>query len=285
MGEIIDGKSISKDVNKATADAVKKLKEKGITPKLTVLMVGDNPASAVYVKNKEKAAGKIGIESIVEKYPEDASQKQILKRISELNADRLNHGILVQLPLPARFDEYGVLLSIDPEKDVDGFHPVNIGKLVTGQECLKPCTPSGIIHLIESTGMDIGGKDAVVVGRSNIVGKPVALMLLQRHATVTICHSKTIDLPEKIRSADIVVAAIGKPEFIRGDWIKPGATVIDVGINRASDGSIVGDVQYKVALQNAAFITPVPGGVGPMTISMLMQNTVTAARNQSGLTI
>lgn len=278
MGEIIDGKAISKELNRALKADVENLKKNGITPRLTVLLVGEDPASAIYVKNKEKAAGKVGIESVIDRYPADMPEDDILMRIRELNNDPLNHGILVQLPLPKNFNEEKILLSIDPKKDVDGFHPINIGKLVAKQPCLKPCTPSGILNLIESTGIEIAGKDAVIVGRSNIVGKPVALMLLHKHATVTICHSKTVDLPEKIRSADILVAAIGRPEFVRGDWIKPGAVVIDVGINRTENG-LKGDVQYDIAKEKAAYITPVPGGVGPMTIAMLMRNTVEAARN------
>lgn len=279
MGSILDGKAASKEVRKLLKKDVSALKNKGISPKLTVLLVGNNPASSVYVKNKEKAAAKIGIESAVEKFPADTPEETLLERIKELNEDRFNHGILVQLPLPKTYDEQKILLSISHGKDVDGFHPINIGKLLTGADCLKPCTPSGIIHLIESAGINIAGKDAVVVGRSNIVGKPLSLMLLQEDATVTICHSKTADLAKKVGDADILVAAVGKPEFIRGEWIKPGATVIDVGINRLEDGSLKGDVEFDIAKEKAAFITPVPGGVGPMTIAMLMKNTVKAAKN------
>jgi methylenetetrahydrofolate dehydrogenase (NADP+)/methenyltetrahydrofolate cyclohydrolase len=281
MGEKIDGKAISKKLLEAFKNDVADLAKNGINPKLTVILVGNHPESAIYVKYKEKAAHKVGVKSIIETYPEDVTQETILKRISELNSDKTNHGILVQLPLPKSFNEEKILLAIDPKKDVDGFHPVNTGKLVAGSECLKPCTPSGVLELIESTGIDIAGKDAVVVGRSNIVGKPIALMLLQKHATVTICHSRTKDLQEKIRNADIVVAAIGRPEFIKGAWIKPGAVVIDVGINRLEDGSIKGDVQFDIAKERAAFITPVPGGVGPMTIAMLMKNTIEAAKTEN----
>lgn len=279
MGEDIDGKAIAKELNRALKSGVEGLKSAGITPRLTVILIGDDPASTIYVKNKEKAARGLGIESVVDRFPADISEEDLLLRIRELNVEPNNHGILVQLPLPKHLNEGKILFTIDPQKDVDGFHPVNLGKLVANQPCLRPCTPSGIIHLIESTGTDIAGKDAVVVGRSNIVGKPVSLMLLHRHATVTICHSKTLDLPEKIRSADILIAAIGRPEFIRGDWIKPGSVVIDVGINRAPNGELKGDVQYEAAKKKAAYITPVPGGVGPMTIAMLMRNTVEAAKN------
>ena len=198
-----------------------------------------------------------------------------------MNNDQLNHGILVQLPLPKHIDENRILLAIKPEKDVDGFHPINLGKLVTNAPCLKACTPSGVMHLIESTGVDITGKDAVIVGRSNIVGKPVALLLLHKNATVTICHSKTNDLSDKIKKADILIAAIGRPKFVKGDWIKKGSIVIDVGINRLKYGSLCCDVEYDQAIEKAAYITPVPGGVGPMTIAMLMKNTVAAAKMQN----
>lgn len=280
MGGIIDGRALSDTLNKELELRVRRLKVMGIIPKLAVILAGDNAASVVYVKNKEKSAKKIGILSEVERYPV-ATEEEILKRIEWLNKDASTHGILVQLPLPEQIDENKVLLAIDPQKDVDGFHPINIGKLVTNQECLKPCTPSGIIHLIKSTGIEIKGKNAVVIGRSNIVGKPVALMLLNEHATVTICHSRTADLQEIVRCADILVAAIGRPEFIRGDWVKPGSIVIDVGINRKDDGTLTGDVQFESAKKRAAFITPVPGGVGPMTISMLMMNTICAAEAAS----
>jgi len=278
MGQMIDGKSLAKELRSNLKSEVEELKTRGIFPKLTVLLVGENPASEVYVRNKQRAAKRIGIESQLLRYPASATQAEILNKIKELNEDSTNHGILVQLPLPKSFDESAVLLAIDTEKDVDGFHPINVGKLVAGQDCLMPCTPSGVIALIESTGTDITGKNAVIVGRSNIVGKPVAMMLMHKHATVTVCHSRTIDLPGKVADADIVIAAIGRAKFIRGEWIKPGAVVIDVGINHLDDGSLCGDVEYDVALERASHITPVPGGVGPMTIAMLMKNTVTAAQ-------
>ncbi len=278
MGEMINGKSLAKEIRSNLKNEVKELKTHGISPKLTVILVGEDAASEVYVRNKERAANKIGIESQLLRYPADTTQTEILNKINELNADPTNHGILVQLPLPKSFNEGEVLLAIDPEKDVDGFHPISVGKLVAGQDCLMPCTPSGVIALIESTGTDITGKNAVIVGRSNIVGKPVAMMLMHKHATVTVCHSRTVDLPGKVADADIVIAAIGRPKFIQGDWIKSGAIVIDVGINRLDDGSLCGDVDYDTALERASYITPVPGGVGPMTIAMLMKNTVTAAR-------
>lgn len=282
MGVKIDGKAISKELRKYLKTEVEELKKADITPKLTVLLVGDNAASKVYVKNKEKAAAKIGIESVVKRLSESISEEALLQKIDSLNSDTTNHGILVQLPLPHHINAGKILLAINPEKDVDGFHPVNIGKLVIGGECLKPCTPSGIIHLIESTGIDIAGKNAVVVGRSNIVGKPVAIMLLEKNATVTICHSKTKDLPYQVGRADILVAAIGKSEIIKGEWIKKGAIVIDVGTNMDVDGKLKGDVEYDSAIERAAFITPVPGGVGPMTIAMLMKNTIEAAKNVRG---
>lgn len=283
MGEIINGKKIAKELGGSLKTEVDGLIKEGVHPKLTVLLVGEDPASNVYVRNKERSAKRVGILSAVERYPENLPQEDLLKRITELNSDKANHGILVQLPLPGNFDEEKTLLSIDPEKDVDGFHPINIGRLVAGQKCIAPCTPSGIIHLIESCGRDITGLNAVVVGRSNIVGKPASAMLLKKNATVTVCHSKTVDLPSVVSSADILVAAIGSPEFIKGDWVKPGSIVIDVGMNRKEDGSLVGDVEFDLAKDKAAFITPVPGGVGPMTIAMLLRNTVTAAKRQNNI--
>lgn len=282
MNKIIDGKALAKEFNEHLSAEVAGLKKAGITPRITVIIIGNDPASEVYVKNKEHAAKKAGIKSIVERYGQDTTEGDILKRINELNKDGLNHGILIQLPLPKNYDLDKLLTAIDPAKDVDGFHPVNMGRLLAGQGCLRPCTPNGIIHLIESTGVDITGKAAVVVGRSNIVGKPVAIMLLEKNATVTIAHSRTKRLDSIIGGADIVVAAIGRPEFIKGDWIKKGAIVIDVGINKLEDGRMVGDVEFDSAKKRAGFITPVPGGVGPMTISMLLRNTVDATKKQIG---
>ena len=245
---------------------------------MAVILVGDDPASRVYVNNKKKACAEVGIYSREYALPKETTQEELLNLIRELNQDPEIHGILVQLPLPDHLDERQVLETISPDKDVDGFHPVNVGRLVTGQPCLKPCTPAGIIELIDRTGIELKGKEAVVVGRSNIVGKPVALLLLARHATVTICHSRTERIDEVCRRADVLVAAVGRPEMITGDWVKPGAVVIDVGINRVEKG-LVGDVEFDTAKEKAGYITPVPGGVGPMTIAMLMKNTVEAARS------
>ena len=245
------------------------------------MLVGDNPASLVYVKAKGKAGDEVSINSFQRTLHKEITQKELLWQISELNNDPKVHGILVQLPLPEHLDEELILEAISPEKDVDGFHPMNTGRLVINKPLFQPCTPLGIIKLIENTGVDISGKEAVVVGRSNIVGKPVAFMLLHRNATVTICHSRTQNLREKIGRADILIAAIGKPAAIKGEWIKQGAIVIDVGINRLDGGKLVGDVEFDGAFKKASFITPVPGGVGPMTIAMLLYNTVAAAKRQS----
>ncbi|MGE5590248.1 MAG: bifunctional 5,10-methylenetetrahydrofolate dehydrogenase/5,10-methenyltetrahydrofolate cyclohydrolase, partial [Bacillota bacterium] len=229
-----------------------------------------------YVRNKEKAATTIGMNSKVIRLPASTSQEDLLGLIAKLNADPTVHGILVQLPLPDHINEEAIVLAIDPDKDVDGFHPINVGRLHTGQRGLIPCTPAGILVLLDRTGIELKGRNAVVVGRSNIVGKPAAMLLLSRHATVTICHSRTADLAGEVRRADVVVAAVGKARLIKGDWIKPGAAVIDVGTNRVDD-KLVGDVDYESASQVAGYITPVPGGVGPMTIAMLMKNALTAA--------
>lgn len=277
MAQIIDGKALALALRERIAQDVARLKSKGVTPGLAVILVGANPASQVYVKNKRAACAKAGIGAFDHDLPDTTSEEEILRLLAKLNADPAIHGILVQLPLPAHINERKVLESIDPAKDVDGFHPITIGRLVTGEACLKACTPAGIIALIDSTGIDFKGKNAVVVGRSNIVGKPVAIMLLERHATVTMCHSRTKDLAGEISRADILVAAIGRPNFVQGSWIKPGAVVIDVGINRLPDGTLAGDVDFDAAKERAGFITPVPGGVGPMTIAMLLKNTVEAA--------
>lgn len=275
---IIDGKKLAQEIREGVAREVKNLAERGIAPGLAVVMVGDNPASQSYVKRKRKACEKAGIASFTHDFPENTTTKRLLKLIHELNVDKRVHGILVQLPLPAHIDEATIISAVDPAKDVDGFHPINAGKFFIGEPCLKPCTPSGVAKLIDELGGEIRGKHAVVIGRSNIVGKPVALMLLERHATVTICHSRTENLPDEVRRGDIVVAALGKPRFIQGDWIKEGAIVIDVGINRLDDGTLVGDVDFEAAKNRASAITPVPGGVGPMTIAMLLSNTIKATR-------
>ncbi len=274
---IIDGKAMALSIRAELAQQALRLASKGVKPGLAVVLVGTDPASQVYVKMKRKACAEAGIESLAHDLAGDASEKTLLELIARLNADGAVHGILVQLPLPKHIDEKKVLLAIDPAKDVDGFHPVNVGLLALGEPCFAPCTPAGIIALIESTGKKIEGASAVVLGRSNIVGKPVAAMLIKRNATVTVCHSKTADLAGEVGRADILVAAIGRPGFVKGPWIKPGAVVIDVGINRLPDGKLAGDVDFKGAVERASAITPVPGGVGPMTIAMLLKNTVEAA--------
>lgn len=279
---IIDGKEIAARVRAELKSEILALKEEsGIVPGLTVVLVGENQASQLYVRNKVKACGEVGIRSDRHALPESTTQEELLRLIRDLNASRDVHGILVQLPLPKQINEETILEEISPRKDVDGFHPYNIGRLMIGNPVLQPCTPYGVMHLIDSTGMELSGKDAVVIGRSNIVGKPMSMMLLRRNATVTICHSKTRDLPERVRSADVVVAAVGRAEFVRGDWIKEGAVVVDVGINRTSEGKLVGDVDFEGASRRAGFITPVPGGVGPMTIAMLLKNTVEAAKRSA----
>ncbi len=282
---MINGKKIAAETLSALKEEVNALKSAhGFTPGLAVVLVGENPASKIYVRAKTAACIEAGLRSFQHLLSEDAKQEDILGLVRDLNESKDVHGILVQMPLPPGINTAAIIEAISPDKDVDGFHPCNMGRLMAGTPGFQPCTPMGIMRLIEHTGTDISGKNAVVVGRSNIVGKPIALMLLARSATVTICHSKTTDIRESISRADIVVAALGKPEFIKGDWIKQGAVVIDVGINRLKDGRLVGDVEFDGASRRASFITPVPGGVGPMTIAMLLQNTVTAAKLQAGIT-
>lgn len=275
---IIDGKSIAKELRESLAPRVAALKEQGITPGLTVIVVGDDPASAIYVRNKERACVKLGMNSQVLRFPAETTQEEILNTVRLLNQDDGVHGILVQLPLPRHIDEQAVLRAIDPDKDVDGFHAMNAGRLMNGEPGFVACTPKGVMRLLEVSGVELDGKNAVVVGRSNIVGKPMALLLLQKNCTVTIAHSHTKDLTAVTRSADILVVAVGRAGFITGDMIKPGAAVMDVGINRV-DGKVVGDVDFESAKEVASCITPVPGGVGAMTIAMLMENTVEAAEN------
>jgi methylenetetrahydrofolate dehydrogenase (NADP+)/methenyltetrahydrofolate cyclohydrolase len=270
--EIIDGKKIASGIREELTARISRL-SRDRTPGLAVVLVGDDPASAVYVRQKEKICAEIGVNSFMHRLPETTEQSDLLALIDRLNKSPEVHGILVQLPLPASVNTEEVISSIRPEKDVDGFHALNVGKLWTGGDAVVPCTPKGIMMLIDSTGVDLKGKEAVVIGRSGIVGKPTAALLLSRHCTVTICHSRTKDLPEVARRADILVAAIGKPNFVTGDMIKPGAIVIDVGINRV-DGKLVGDVDFSAARERASWITPVPGGVGPMTIAALMMNAV-----------
>ena len=286
--KIIDGKMIAAELRGKVADAVHRLaRDRGIVPGLAVVLVGSNPASLIYVGSKKKMTISGGMKSFDHSLPEHTSEAELLKLIERLNADPSVSGILVQLPLPKHIDAQKVLYAIDPAKDVDGFHPVNVGRLATGLPALVPCTPLGCILLAKSVLPSLEGLDAVVVGRSNIVGKPVAQLLLAENATVTICHSRTRDLAGVCRRADLLIAAIGKPEFVRGDWTKPGATVIDVGINRVpgegGKSRIIGDVAFAEAAKVAGAITPVPGGVGPMTIACLLLNTLTAACAQRGL--
>lgn len=283
MSRIIDGREIAAQVRAEIKSEVSLLKEKtGMTPGLAVVLVGDDPASRVYVRNKGKACEEVGIRSFQHTLPADTGQEDLLALIKKLNGSKEVHGILVQLPLPPHIDEETVLEAVSPQKDVDGFHPYNVGRLTIGRPLLQPCTPYGVMRMLESIGVDLTGKEAVVVGRSNIVGKPMALMLLHRNATVTICHSRTRDIAQKVKAADILVAAVGRAGFVKGEWVKDGAVVIDVGINRTADGKLAGDVEFEGASKRASFITPVPGGVGPMTIAMLLKNTVEAARMASG---
>lgn len=281
--KIIDGKALAAAVKQEAAQQVAQLKEKGITPCLAVVLVGEDPASQVYVRGKINDCAQCGIESRSIRLPEDVTQAELLAQVKQLAEDASVHGILVQLPLPAQIDEKTVIDAIPPEKDVDGFSPVNVGRMQIGEPCYLPCTPAGCIRMIESTGMEIAGKHAVVIGRSNIVGKPAAMLLLAKNATVTICHSRTQNLKELCASADILVAAVGRAGFVTGEMVKPGAVVIDVGINRGADGKLHGDVDFDAAAEKAAWITPVPGGVGPMTRAMLMLNTVEAARRAAGV--
>jgi methylenetetrahydrofolate dehydrogenase (NADP+)/methenyltetrahydrofolate cyclohydrolase len=280
--QIIDGKALALKLREGIAQEVRVLEtDTGMKPGLAAVLVGDDPASAVYVRNKKIACEKAGIYPQEHLLPDSTTQEALLSLIQQLNADPKIHGILVQLPLPAHIDSQVILQAVSPEKDVDGFHPVNVGRLVAGDPVFVPCTPKGVIHMIDSTGIDITGKRAVVIGRSNIVGKPIAMLLLHRHATVTICHSRTKDLPSVVREADIVIAAIGKPAFVTQDMVKEGAVVIDVGINRLANGKLVGDVDFDRVKEQASWITPVPGGVGPMTIAMLLQNTLESAKRFS----
>ena len=276
--QLIDGKKISQQRIEAVAQAVKARQEKGLhTPCLAVVLVGDDPASAVYVRNKKLACQKSGIESRSYELPSETTQDDLLKLVDELNGDPAVDGILVQLPLPAHIDSQAVLERIEPHKDVDGFHPYNVGRLIVKMPLMRPCTPKGVMTLLEAYGIDPKGKKAVVVGASNIVGRPQALELLLSRATVTICHSATQNLADEVAAADILVVGVGIPNFVKGEWVKPGAVVIDVGINRLDDGSLCGDVEFDVAKERASMITPVPGGVGPMTIATLLENTVHAA--------
>lgn len=284
MAQIIDGKAVSAAVKEEVAAETARLKdENGLKVGLAVVIVGNDSASRVYVNNKKKACEAVGFQSFEYALDENTTQEQLLDLVNVLNRDERVNGILVQLPLPKHIDEKAVINAISPDKDVDAFHPVNVGKIMIGEYSFLPCTPAGVMRLIESTGVDITGKQCVVVGRSNIVGKPQAMLLLQKNGTVTICHSKTKNLKEICQSADILVVAIGRAKFITGDMIKEGAVVIDVGMDRDENGKLCGDVDFESAKEKAGYITPVPGGVGPMTIAMLMKNTLTAAKQQAGI--
>ena len=280
MAVMIDGKAVSARLRQKMAAEVAAMKEAGVVPGLAVVLVGENPASQVYVRNKIKACEELGIRSQDYRLPEDTTQEALLDLVGELNRREDIHGILVQLPLPGQIREEAVIAAIAPEKDVDAFHARNVGKIVKGSYNFLPCTPAGVMELIRSTGVSVQGKECVVVGRSNIVGKPMALLMLHENATVTICHSRTRDLGEVTRRADILIVAIGKANFITKDMVKPGAVVIDVGMNRDENGKLCGDVDFAGVEPVAGYLTPVPGGVGPMTITMLMGNTITAAKLQ-----
>lgn len=278
MATIIDGKELSKKLKEQMKDRVAQMRQQGIVPKLVVVLVGNNSASEVYVRNKHKACGEVGIESEVIKMPEETTQQELLDVVKGLNEDRTVDGILVQLPLPGQINEKVVLRSILPEKDVDGFHPVNVGLLSIGDDCYAPATPSGIIAMFKEYGIEIAGKHCVIIGRSNIVGKPMAALLLRHNAIVTVCHSKTQNLGELTRQADIVIVATGHRHTLTADMVKEGAVVIDVGMNRNELGKLCGDVDFDEVKEKASFITPVPGGVGPMTITELLENTILAAQ-------
>ena len=282
MAELISGKVVSASVREEIKREVEELKDKkSIVPGLAVILVGDDPASAVYVRNKHKGCLETGIRSYQIELPTDTSEEELLSKIDELNADSDVHGILVQLPLPKHISEQKVIDRISPKKDVDAFHPQNVGKIMLGTYEFLPCTPAGVMELLKYYDVSIEGKECVVLGRSNIVGKPMAHLLLAKNGTVTVCHSRTKNLGDVTRRADILVVAIGKAKFVGADMIKPGAVVIDVGINRGEDGKLCGDVDFDAVSNVASMITPVPGGVGPMTITMLLKNTLTAAKNQA----
>jgi methylenetetrahydrofolate dehydrogenase (NADP+)/methenyltetrahydrofolate cyclohydrolase len=276
---IIDGKALAAALQRRLADRIATL---AFSPGLAVVLVGDDPASAIYVRAKDRAAGAVGIMARTIRLPADISEEALITRIARLNADPAVDGILVQLPLPPRIASQAVVESVDPDKDVDGFHPLNVGRLASGRPELLPCTPAGVMRLLAEAGTSLEGARALVLGRSAIVGRPMAMLLLAAHATVTMAHSRTRDLAAECRRADVIVAAAGRPELVRGDWISPGATVIDVGVNRLADGSLVGDVAFAEAVRVAGAITPVPGGVGPMTIACLLENTVIAALRRRG---
>ena len=280
---LLNGKELAQKLQQEMTQEVTELKKKGLQPGLAVILVGENPASQVYVRNKERAANNIGMYSVVYRLPETTSEADLIAKIEELNHDDKVHGILVQLPLPKHINEDLVLDTIDPAKDVDGFHPMNLGNLFAGKPTMIPCTPAGIMELIKLSGLDLAGKNAVIIGRSNIVGKPMAHLLLQANATVTICHSKTKDLPKVAKQADVLVVAIGRANFVTADFVKEGAVVIDVGINRDENNKLTGDVKFDEVAPLTSYITPVPGGVGPMTITMLMRQTIDAAKRKENV--
>jgi methylenetetrahydrofolate dehydrogenase (NADP+)/methenyltetrahydrofolate cyclohydrolase len=282
VGQTLDGKAVAAAVRREVQDRVARLKSAGLEPGLATILVGDDPASRMYVGNKERACAEVGMRSHGHRLAATTTMAELLGLVHDLGRRTDVHGILVQLPLPAHLDPQAIIQALPPEKDVDGLHPVNQGLLMAGRPGPRPCTPLGVLRLIDETGVPLNGRRAVVVGRSVLVGKPVALMLLERHATVTICHSRTQDLAGEIGRADVVVAAIGQPALVRGAWIRPGAVVVDVGINRGTDGKLCGDVEFAAAAERAAFITPVPGGVGPMTVAMLLANTAAAAERAAG---
>lgn len=282
MAQMINGKEIGQQIRQSIAQRVAELKEKGVAPGLAVILVGEDPASQTYVRNKHRSCEAIGIYSEVIKLPETTTEEELLEQIEALNERKDIHGILVQLPLPKHINEDHVIAAISPDKDVDGFSPVSVGKMMLGQDTFLPCTPFGVMKLLEHSEIDIAGKHAVVVGRSHIVGKPMGQLLLQKDATVTYAHSKTKDLPSITKQADILVVAVGRPKFITKEHVKPGAVVIDVGINRDENNKLVGDVDFEEVAPISSYITPVPGGVGPMTITMLLYNTVKAAEKTLG---
>ena len=281
MASLIDGKETARAVRGEIRDAVAAFtKESGVIPGLAVVIVGDDPASRVYVRNKHRACEEVGIRSDVHALPADTSEAELLTLVARLNADPTVNGILVQLPLPKHLDEEKVILAIDPAKDVDAFHPVNVGKIMIGNFTFAPCTPAGVMELLRHYNIPVAGKHCVIIGRSNIVGKPQAMLMLKENATVTVCHSRTVGLADITRTADILVAAVGRPGFVTADMVRDGAVVIDVGINRTAEGKLCGDVEFAAVSEKASYITPVPGGVGPMTITMLLKNTLAAAKDQ-----
>ena len=277
MAQLIDGKAIAAEITEEMRLRAQALREKGIVPCLAVILAGNDPASEIYVRNKRRACKRAGIESRMIRLDQSVSREEILREIHALNQDPAVHAVLVQLPLPGHLDETEILSAVLPEKDADGFHPLNAGRLLTGEKGVLPCTPAGCMELLRRTGISLSGAEAVVIGRSNIVGKPMALLLLRENCTVTLCHSRTKNLAEHVRRADVVICAVGRPGLVTGEMIKPGATVIDVGINRLADGRVVGDADFESVSAVAGAITPVPGGVGPMTIAMLMKNAILAA--------